>query len=203
MPADRSGSRLAISWRLVSAAAASSFLLLTTEDGTLIRALETEELTTGAGYDIGFFGNVVVDDRFLDIAIRSGIPTAFPAWIDVDGGSVHPFYDPFAEVGFLPGSLRVVAVQKGPFARVVGTESCLNVREGPSTFARVLDCAAEGVLLRISTYRNGILTSGSGRTAEPLDGFIEVITPDGTLGYAHVAYLSYAAEEPAPPSVAP
>jgi hypothetical protein len=167
----------------------TSLLLLTSKDGSLFRELEAHSLTIGAGCDTGFIGSVLVDDRFLYAAIRGRVCTAHPAWIDVEGGRVHPFYDPFAEIGFLSGSLRVVAVQKGPFARLVGTESCLNIRGEPSTFATVLGCVADGVLLRIPGNRD-VPAMGPGGRREPLDGFIEVITPDGTSGFAHVGYLS-------------
>ena len=79
---------------------------------------------------------------------------------------------------YLPAHLtnarnRVMAVIPGPFVRVFGTGSCLNVRERPETSARVLDCAADSVLLR-----------DLGETREE-DGVIwlRVATPAGVQGW--------------------
>jgi hypothetical protein len=60
---------------------------------------------------------------------------------------IHPIRTPLFEPPFT-NNRTIVAVQRGPFARVVNTEgTCLNIRAEPSA-AQVLDCAAEGVLLR-------------------------------------------------------
>jgi hypothetical protein len=73
-----------------------------------------------------------------------------PAQIDYETGIAHPITAPFFDDDFvLPNPRnRVVAFQRGPFARVVGTGSCLNVRAEPSASAQVLTCLADGVLLR-------------------------------------------------------
>lgn len=73
----------------------------------------------------------------------------------------------------------VAGVQRGPFARVVNTGSCLNIRDAPSLDSNVLTCATDGVLLR-----------DQGETAET-DGvtWARVVTPVGVEGWAATVYL--------------
>ncbi len=104
-----------------------------------------------------------------------------PVAIDLKKGSMRPFR-PFLE-GVVPRSRNLVAAaQRGPFARVVNTEgTCLNVRSAPNTGAKVLDCAAEGVLLRTDGS-----TGGHGT-----DLFLHVFTPSGIEGWASTQYLEH------------
>ena len=68
-----------------------------------------------------------------------------PGIIDLSTASVHPIPHPFSDHY---RTRRAIAVQRGPFARVVNTDSaCVNVRAEPIPSADILDCAAEGVLL--------------------------------------------------------
>jgi hypothetical protein len=71
------------------------------------------------------------------------------------------------------GGSRVLAVMPGPFARVMGTGSCLNVRAEPAADARVLDCAADTVLLRDlgTVHETGDVT------------WLRVATPAGVEGW--------------------
>jgi len=71
---------------------------------------------------------------------------------------------------------NTVAIQQGPFAKVVNTGACLNIRDAPDPSARVLTCASEGVLLRIT----GGFSAGAWQA---------VTTPAGIQGWASIQYL--------------
>lgn len=108
----------------------------------------------------------------------SGAP--LPALLDLTTGEYHPIPGPFisAERPYRPTGRTIVdAVQIGPFARVVATGSCLNVRAEPSLSGQVLNCAADAVLLHID----------AATPAAP--GWVEVTAPNGTHGYASTRYL--------------
>ena len=101
-----------------------------------------------------------------------------PANIDLANGKFDVIPNPFLDLPFGSGRRNhIVAVLRGPFARVVGTGSCLNVRAEPA--GEVLDCAADGVLLR-----------DTGETVE-LDGanWLRVETPAGLEGWVSTAFL--------------
>jgi hypothetical protein len=75
---------------------------------------------------------------------------------------------------------NVLSIQQGPFARVVNTENtCLNIRAEPLPSAGVLDCAAEGVLLR--DLGQGADIAGT--------TWLRVATPAGIEGWASTQYL--------------
>jgi hypothetical protein len=129
---------------------------------------------------------VVFSDTWSELAVPpgatppAGLPaTEVPALIDLASATRHPLLGLFDDPSFPIGRDHPVAVQRGPFARVVNTEGdCLNIRPEPGAGA-VLDCAAEGVLLR-----------GLSEGAE-LDGvlWLKVTTPAGTEGWASAQYL--------------
>jgi hypothetical protein len=100
-----------------------------------------------------------------------------PVLVDLASATVRPLR-PFID----PGSFRsrnTVAVQQGPFTRVVNTEgTCLNIRAEPGGGA-ILDCAAESVLLR-----NLLQTVDAGGVA-----WLRVATPAGVEGWASTQYL--------------
>lgn len=104
-----------------------------------------------------------------------------PALVDLAAGEYHPIPGPFVSSDRLnrrpTGRTLVRAIQTGPFARVVNTGSCLNVRTEPSLTSTVLACAADGVLLR--------------DTGEAADGaaWLRVTTPTGVAGWASTHYL--------------
>ena len=102
-----------------------------------------------------------------------------PVMLDLDRAVMQPFR-PFME-GIVPRSRNLVAAaQRGPFARVVNTDNtCLNVRAEPLPSAGILDCAAEGVLLRDL----GEPTDLAGST------WLHVSTPARSVGWANAAYL--------------
>jgi hypothetical protein len=128
-------------------------------------------------------GNVEVAAADLGEASPTPRPSAgwLPAVIDLSAEKIHPIAQPFANADFPTGRNIVRAVQRGPFARVVNTGSCVNVREVPGTQARVLACAADGVLLR-----------NLGETATVDDaGWLRVAMPAGAEGWASTQYLEY------------
>jgi hypothetical protein len=102
---------------------------------------------------------------------------ARPALIDLEAGLIHPFRTLFEPPNDIVNN--ILAAQQGPFARVVNTEgTCLNIRAEPGA-GQVLDCAAEGVLLR-----------DLGQTAD-VQGitWLRVTTPAGIEGWASGEYL--------------
>ena len=102
----------------------------------------------------------------------------FPSVFDIPNRQVRPILDPFAERGNT-GRNIVAAVQRGPFARVVNTDNtCLNIRAEPLPSAGILDCAAEGVLLR-----------DTGEAGGPAGEWLKVVTPNGAEGWANAQYL--------------
>ena len=132
--------------------------------------------------DLRLFGNTGLDGSQLSA------PPPFlnylPALVDLSERLVHPIVRPFLDPGAPRGRNHVVAIQRGKLLRVVNTGSCLNVRAGPDRTAAVLDCAADGVLLRqgagIAQYPGGVGDDG---------GWYSVITPAGGEGFASGEYL--------------
>jgi hypothetical protein len=102
------------------------------------------------------------------------LPTIF----DLESGEAHPIPHPFVDQP-LRFSYIVRAVMHGPFARVVNTGDCLNVRQEPGMATATLACAADGVLLQ-----------DTGETREA-DGttWLHVVTPAGVEGWASSQYL--------------
>jgi hypothetical protein len=134
------------------------------------------------GY-LGSIGSWSADENLAVISIVPADPSHFyqsplPAVVDLNTGMYYPIPGPF--FGERPdfsslGRTYVRAVQTGPFARVTGTGSCLNIRTDPSESAQALTCMADGVLLRDTGQTNG--------------EWVAVMTPGGTQGWASVAFL--------------
>jgi hypothetical protein len=124
-------------------------------------------------------GNATVHRDRLTNAPDGPFEVFLPAVFDLHSGRIHLITRPFLDAPFPRGRNRVQAVLHGPFARVTGTGSCLNVREEPAADARVLACAAENVLLKLA---------GDQRVAGG-DAWERVITPGGVEGWASAAYL--------------
>ncbi|MDO8613779.1 MAG: SH3 domain-containing protein [Dehalococcoidia bacterium] len=101
-----------------------------------------------------------------------------PAVLDIEGGEAHPILDPFLD---RPGRNLVHAVVEGPFARVAGTDGCLNVREKPAASGTLLECAAEGVLLLLRGLEDTIIEGGV--------TWVHVVAPAGADGWASGDYL--------------
>ncbi len=105
-----------------------------------------------------------------------------PAILDLKSGIYQLITDAFTSVTppYRPyGRALVHAVQIGPFARVVGTGSCLNIRAMPSQYGDIVTCASDGVLLYDSIERRSV------------DGtiWIRVATPQRATGWASSEFL--------------
>ena len=102
----------------------------------------------------------------------------WPAIYDLETGSIHALA--------IPGVLQpeeelwpLLGLQQGPFLRVSLPGDCKNVRAEPGLDAEILDCAAEGVLLRDL----GEQAEHGGRT------WLKVRTPAGIEGWSSSRYL--------------
>ena len=149
--------------------------------GGLTKAFSLDGLASVGGWlNSGLaVGNAVVLADQLTTAIPDPFVGALPVLFDLDAGRVYPILDPFLEPPFRNGRNHVLAVLQGPFARVVNTGGCLNVRAEPGATGEVLGCAAEGVLLR---------DAGETREADGVT-WLRLVTPGGVEGWASTAYL--------------
>lgn len=109
-----------------------------------------------------------------------------PALIDLVKGTARPVPSPFIDgTSILPNVRnRIVAFQRGPFARVTGTGSCLNLRAEPSAGAEVLTCLADGVLLLDVGPASGLVLEPT-----PVAPWVEVFTPAGDHGFVSGDYV--------------
>lgn len=83
---------------------------------------------------------------------------------------------------FPQGRNLVVAVQRGPFARVINTGSCLNLREYAHPDAKILGCYSDGVLFRDT----GTAVTLEGQTWRSVEA------PGGLSGWAATDFLEAA-----------
>ena len=112
--------------------------------------------------------------------------TYVPAVLDIESGELRPIVEPFLDEAHAGERNRVIAVQYGPFARVIAGEgSCTEVRTAPSADSASLDCAADGVLLR--------------RMGTESDGWLSVATPAGIEGWTRADALAFTALPSLPP----
>ena len=124
------------------------------------------------------FGNVTLPRA-------DGTPTdapLYPAMIDFASGTVNVL-ELFGAVGsdaYNGQRNRIRLVEPGPFLRVTGAGDCLNVRETPSTSAKVLGCFADNVLLRDLAQEQS-----AGGIA-----WKKVQTPSGETGWASAEFLT-------------
>jgi DNA-binding CsgD family transcriptional regulator len=108
-----------------------------------------------------------------------------PATLDFATGTMYPIPSPFTNgTSALPNVRNyVVALQRGPFARVTGTGSCLNLRAEPAEDAQVLTCLADGVLLLDVAPASHLIT------ATPAPPWAEVIAPGGVHGFVNGEFV--------------
>ncbi|HYV32812.1 MAG TPA: SH3 domain-containing protein [Candidatus Binatia bacterium] len=157
----------------------ANLLLIVRRDGSLELAFSTPTFIVGP---------IWLDETHLlsTIPWNSGLPRSgttnrgyLPVLIDLGAGLIHPISHPSTDSPSV-GINGIIAVQQGPFARVVHTDNtCLNVRAEPLPSAGILDCAAEGVLLRDL----GQATDFAG------SNWLQVATPAGAEGWASAQYL--------------
>lgn len=146
--------------------------------GELGATLYSERILYAAVYD------AKANDLLMSVEFPGGLVGGpVPAFLDLATGEYQVLSDPFRSPGFQPQSSRYVvyAGLYGPFARVVDTGACLNVRATPSLTGEVLDCAADGVLL-VHDFETA---DADGIT------WLRVRTPGGTIGWAASGFLEY------------
>ncbi len=142
------------------------YFVATMQDGSL-----TNYELPGVAMEIPYRAGLVLANIFY------GTGSSRPALLNTSAHVVNPIGEPFTRPDFPPGRNYVVGFQTGPFARVVNTGSCLNIRDAPSLDSNVLVCAADRVLLHIDSAE------------PPAPGWLQVTTPSGTHGYASTQYL--------------
>ncbi|HSP55107.1 MAG TPA: SH3 domain-containing protein, partial [Dehalococcoidia bacterium] len=168
-PASTDGSKTAVLWhRTKFGGEGTDFVSVIVSGSTTTYGLPGLSLAM-----IPFTGNSLVGN----VTYRDG--KYAPSIIDLKDGVLHPLGEPFTGADFAVGRNHIVGFQTGPFARVVNTGSCLNIRDGPSTTAAVVTCAADGVLLRDI----GEASEADGVT------WSRVVTPSGTEGWSAAQYL--------------
>ncbi len=120
----------------------------------------------------------VPEDR-LETPAVSPYSGSLPGLLDLDTGLLRPVLSPFSKAEFQQGRSRIVATVRGPFARVVNTGGCLNVRAEPSLDAEIVGCVADGVILldTAETEQAGDVT------------WLRVVAPLGFEGWASTAFL--------------
>jgi len=182
---DPTGARFALQWVLDNPGSPGyqvrQYLGIFRSDGRLDQAFSPSELLfVGSWLGPGLLlGNTGISPSQLPTPIPQSFLGILPAFIDLDAGLIHPITDPFLGPDWKGGRSLVRAVLPGPFSRVVGTGSCLNVRQEPGLSTQIIACAADDVLVR-----------DTGDTRE-VDGVIwlRVVTPAGVEGWASTQYL--------------
>ena len=176
---DATGERFAVSW----GDGGRQYVGVVGRDGRLITTLSSGENTYAA---VGAWlsstllvGNVTVSQPQLRTAAPQPFSGLLPAIFDLQAGRVSPIPIPFLDSPFRNGRNRIQATLRGPFARVASPGDCLNVRAEPGAAAKVVTCAADGVLLRDT----GETREQGGAT------WLRVVTPSGQEGWASAAYL--------------
>jgi hypothetical protein len=166
---DASGERLAV--------ASLRLLGVFSRDGRPISLFSSSGSPRVAGWlsDTLVVGNIGVPPGLVHPPGYLGI---VPAIFDLESGEARPIPHPFLDQP-RRFSYIVLAVLHGPFARVVNTGACLNVRAEPAIAADALTCAADGVLLR---------DTGETREVEGVT-WCRVVTPAGVEGWASAQYL--------------
>ena len=182
---DPTGARFTLEWVLDNAGSPSyqvrHYIGIFRIDGRLEQAFSLSELFfvgpwSGPGL---LLGNTGISASQLSTAVPEFFPGILPALIDLDAGLIHPIPDPFLESDWKGGRSLVRAVLLGPFARVVDTGSCLDVRTEPGLSTQITACAADGVLLR---------DTGETQVADDTT-WLRVVTPSGVEGWVSTQHL--------------
>jgi len=137
-----------------------------------------EVLGGGVPNDSVLWGNASVPTSALAPNGQPYVSLFVPVALDLGTGTMRPIR-PFFDVQVPVSRNLIAAVQRGPFARVVNTDNtCVNIRAEPLPSAGILDCAAEGVLLR-----------DTGTAGGPAGEWLKVVTPSGAEGWASTQFL--------------
>ncbi|MBI5283755.1 MAG: SH3 domain-containing protein [Chloroflexi bacterium] len=192
-PADVAGNRFAIDWsERVTETDVRSYKSIVSLTGPRLRiGIERTFLAEGS---IGQSGGWLDPDtligtyEFHDADLPThGAPVQgtgsrpLPATFDLKTGTIHPILEPFlSEAPYAHGRNFVLAVIRGPFARVVNTGSCLNLRSEPRPDASAKTCAADNVLLRLL---------GEEESAGDITWFLAAM-PDGTDGWVSSKFVA-------------
>ncbi len=99
-----------------------------------------------------------------------------PAIIDMETGEVHGIAE-VAEASQALSARGILSLRTGSFARVAGTGTCLNVRAAATTYAEVLACAADNVLLTVV------------EPDQPGSDWLHIMTPGGVVGFVSRDYI--------------
>jgi len=178
--AEPNGERFAVTW-WTDWPSSQNRIGLFSPDGRPINAFSLSDSARVGGWlsDTLVAGNATVPQGLLPTPEPGRYVMNFvPVIIDLETGQTHPLAGPFHELP-LSGRNYVRAVLHGPFARVVNTGSCLNVRAEPAMAAPVLACAADGALLQ----ETGETREADGAT------WRRVVMPAGVEGWASSQYL--------------
>jgi len=184
------GTGLALAW-IGGENDRAAYLGFFDQDAALLKTYSTSGLVViGAWPQVGVvYGNV--DVSISDLTTEPPPPPGFflgwlPAAIDPDTGIANPIAHPFLDKDYQRGRNIVRAAMRGTFLRIKTGELCLNLRAAPDPTAPVIDCAADGVLLRLgignAQYPGGVYEIG-GRT------WLSALTPDGHEGFVDAAYV--------------
>jgi hypothetical protein len=148
------------------------YLALTAPNDWRIRSLVLQRFSLGGALNPStLIGNVTLPAPSYAF---------LPALVDIETDSIRPIRDPFGtEAAFKGGRNLVLALARGPFARVVSPGDCLNIRGDATLDAPVLACAADGVLLQDTRADR----AAGGRS------WRRVVTPAGIEGWADVKFL--------------
>jgi hypothetical protein len=127
-----------------------------------------------------------LDDQFAIVNQRfhfDYIVAFAPSLTDVQNGSVHPieavFDHPLGRFGAArPRSIVALAVIRGPFLSVTGTE-CLPVRDRPVRNAGLVACVTPGTLLK----------TGGSQDYSFGQHWLDVLLPSGAYGWAPAEFL--------------
>jgi hypothetical protein len=169
----------AVQWQGSGLGGTSHVLSIVDSAGTVLRSFEVETfLRFGAWMSPNVFLGSMNPPWEVVPHMTAKITNHTPVLFDISTGEVTPVVFPFYPGGYaLPiGAPIVFAAAPGPFARVVNTHSCLNIRAAPSATAAVRACAADSVLLT--------------DLGETRDGWARVRTPAGVEGWASEEFLA-------------
>jgi hypothetical protein len=176
---DSDGERFAVTWS--DPASPESRVGIFSPDGRAVSAFSLSDAVDLGEWlnDTLIVGNAGVPSGLLPTQEPGSYMNNFvPVILDLESGEARPLAGPFHEPP-LVGRNYVRAVLRGPFARVVDTDSCLNVRAEPAMSGTVLACAADGVLLQ---------DTGETRDVEGAS-WHRVVIPVGVEGWASEEFL--------------